>query len=366
MTIIVSKEGKDSEKVEKSDFIKEDKIQELIHNNVEHLPFYGQDESIRLLSLGREFPTHHGPIDVIGIDDLGGIYIIEAKLHKNSTRREVVAQVMDYASAIWAEYKNFEEFEKKIKERTGLQNLQEFIEKNNPFSDIEDNDIEQIVQKVKQNIQTGNFKFVIVMDKLDEKLTNIIDFLNSKSSFSIYAVTFDYYKPEGFEIIIPNVYGRESEKASTIKSTSVRNNWNKDDFDEVFSKTNHNTKTKEAIESLITFTKNKMPKEWENWWHEYFGGRGKEPKFFGCFPEVSDGDRSVFEIYSEKGDMRIYVKSIATFNAPLLEKFLQLCDVNNFEIIKKKFDSGAREVHFKRDEWVPKVKDFLSILEKCF
>jgi hypothetical protein len=363
MTIIVAKDGEKSKKIEKSNFELEDKIQDLIHNNAENLPFYGQDESLRLLSLGREFPTHHGPIDVIGIDDLGEIYIIEAKLHKNSTRREVVAQVMDYASAIWAEYKNFEEFQRKLKDKTGF-DLKEFVKKNNPFSDIDDNDIEQIVQKVKQNIQTGNFKFVIVMDKLDDKLTNIIDFLNIKSSFSIYAVTFDYYKPEGFEIIIPNVYGRESEKASTIKSTSIRNNWNKDDFDEEFSKTNHDTKTKESIESIITFTKNKMPKEWT--WYEYFGGTGKEPKFFGCFPEVSDGDRSVFEIYSKKGDMRIYVKSIAAFNAPLLEKFLQLCDVNNFEIIKKKFDSGASEVHFKRDEWVPKAKDFLSILEKCF
>lgn len=89
MTIIISKEGK-SEKVEKDEFVHEDKIQELIHKNVENLPFYGQDDELRLLSLGREFPTRHGPIDVLGIDIDGNIYIIEAKLHKNSTRRDVV------------------------------------------------------------------------------------------------------------------------------------------------------------------------------------------------------------------------------------------------------------------------------------
>jgi len=51
---------------------------------------------------------------------------------------------------------------------------------------------------------------------------------------------------------------------------------------------------------------------------------------------------------------------------PLLKKFVQECNENNFEIIKTKHDSGLEIVNLKREEWVPKVKDFISILEQCF
>jgi len=229
MVILVSKDGQNSEKFEKTEFENEDKVQQLIHENIENLPFYGQNEELRLLSISREFSTKHGPIDVLAIDENGDIYVIEAKLHKNSTRREIVAQVIDYASAMWADYKNFDRFENQLNQRTG-QNLRDFIKNSDVFSGLGEDDLDTLVDKIKRNLAVGNFKFVLVMDELDEQLTNVIDFINSECSFSIYAVTFDYYNPEGLEIIIPNVYGREAEKSSRIKSSSSRKKWDENSF----------------------------------------------------------------------------------------------------------------------------------------
>jgi len=252
LTLIISKDGQNSEKFEKTEFKNEDKVQQLIHENVENLPFYGQNEELRLLSISREFSTKHGPIDVLGIDENGDIYVIEAKLHKNSTRREIVAQVIDYASAMWDEYKNFDRFENQLNEKTG-QNLTDFIKNSDVFSGLEGEELSALVDKIKRNLADGNFKFVLVMDELEEKLTSVVDFLNSKCSFSIYAVTFDYYNPEGLEIIIPNVYGREAEKSSSIKSSSGRKRWDENSFFEDVRKNIPNYFRQ--VEKLYTFSK---------------------------------------------------------------------------------------------------------------
>jgi hypothetical protein len=49
----------------------------------------------------RAFPTNSGPIDALGINKDGEIYIIETKLYKNPDKRLVVAQVLDYGASLW-------------------------------------------------------------------------------------------------------------------------------------------------------------------------------------------------------------------------------------------------------------------------
>jgi hypothetical protein len=65
---------------------------------------------LRLLILAREFPTVSGPIDALGIDQDGNIYVIETKLAKNPDKRYVLAQVLDYGAALWRTYENGDEF----------------------------------------------------------------------------------------------------------------------------------------------------------------------------------------------------------------------------------------------------------------
>lgn len=77
-------------------------MQNYIQENPEALPVYEIREDIRLFIIAREFPTKSGPIDALGIDKDGEVYIIETKLYKNPDKRLVVAQVLDYGAAVWA------------------------------------------------------------------------------------------------------------------------------------------------------------------------------------------------------------------------------------------------------------------------
>ena len=92
MSIVISKNGRNAQIVERSNVEKEDFLQEYIHNNPEVIPIYEIQEDKKLYIARREFPTHSGPIDALAVDEVGNIFVIETKLYKNTDKRTVVAQ----------------------------------------------------------------------------------------------------------------------------------------------------------------------------------------------------------------------------------------------------------------------------------
>ena len=110
MAIIISQNGKGAVKVNKIPFGLEENIQQYIYNNPESIPLYDIKEDIRLLILAREFSTLSGPIDAIGVDREGEIYLVETKLYKNPDKRTVVAQVLDYGASLWKTHTDFDSF----------------------------------------------------------------------------------------------------------------------------------------------------------------------------------------------------------------------------------------------------------------
>jgi hypothetical protein len=82
------------------------------------------------------------------------IYLIETKLYRSSERRKALAQILEYASALWSEYsQNFDNFISKMKEKE-------------PNCNIE----EQDKRNMKQGIKDGNFRLIVAMDQLDETI----------------------------------------------------------------------------------------------------------------------------------------------------------------------------------------------------
>ena len=121
MVIIVSKNGKNAKRIDQSNFDQEDFLQKYIYDNPDAIPMYEIEEDIRLLILAREFATASGPIDALGIDQKGNIYIIETKLYKNPDKRTVVAQVLDYGASLWRSSIDFTEFTTKLEQHTNNQ-----------------------------------------------------------------------------------------------------------------------------------------------------------------------------------------------------------------------------------------------------
>lgn len=221
MSILISSEqtGR-TQKISESRFGLEDHLQEYVKNNPEIIPLDEIHEDSKLLILAREFSTNSGPIDALGVDQDGNIYVVETKLYKNPDKRTVLAQALDYGASLWkhsGDSSNFIDLlDKKVQKQFGLslsERLQECFETD---------DISPIILKISKNIQSGNIKYVILMDTVDDRLKDLIIYVNQNSRFDIYAVDLKYYKHENMEIVIPNLYGTEIKKTVSVNDESQR------------------------------------------------------------------------------------------------------------------------------------------------
>ncbi len=230
MTIIISRAGKHAKKIEESGVENEDYLQRYIFENPESLPIDEIKEDVRLMVIAREFPAGSGSIDVLAIDEDGEIYIIETKLFKNPDKRLVVAQVLDYGAALWNGYADPMEFigaiDSRIIERTGRGLVQELVD----ILEITEEDAGPIIDNVKSNLRAGNFRFVVLMDKLHDPLKHLIIFINQRSALNIYAVEMEFYRHDDLEIIIPKLFGAEVKKTVGSASARTARRWNKSLF----------------------------------------------------------------------------------------------------------------------------------------
>jgi hypothetical protein len=210
MPIIISKNGKDAEKVEQSSFGLEDNLQQYIYDNPGSIPLYDIDEDTRLFIAAREFGTRSGPIDALGFDSSGNIYVVETKLYKNPDKRTVVAQALDYGASLWRNATSFDDFLLQLSNHTEKQFGMGFQEKYADFFELDD--ATENIQNIRANLADGVIKFVVLMDKLHEALKDLVIFVNQNSKFDLYAVELEYYKHAEFEIVIPKLFGAEVKK----------------------------------------------------------------------------------------------------------------------------------------------------------
>ncbi|MBA3364180.1 MAG: hypothetical protein H0U03_00100 [Actinobacteria bacterium] len=68
----------------------------------------------RVAVVGRESGLASGYADLILVDDAGQLCLVEVKKEGNPDTRQVIAQLIDYAAALWG--KSVEEFEKTVVE----------------------------------------------------------------------------------------------------------------------------------------------------------------------------------------------------------------------------------------------------------
>ena len=229
MAIIVTKEGKQARKIEKSVVDKEDYVQQYIYNNPEAIPLYDIREDIKLLILAREFPTDSGPIDALGVDKEGEVYIIETKLFKNPDKRTVVAQSLDYGASLWknSDYDSFiQTLESHVQKAFNIS----LNEKLKTFFNLADDEVLTLLSRIKSHLDDGSFRFVVLMDQLESRLKDLIFYVNQNSQLDIYAVELEYYHFESHEIVIPKIYGAEVKKEvkSSSSASRPRKQWGKD------------------------------------------------------------------------------------------------------------------------------------------
>lgn len=225
MAIVVSKNGKNAIRLDQSAFDDEDRLQQYIYDNPDVIPLSESEEGIRLLILAREFPTNSGLIDTIGIDSEGQLYVIETKLYRNPDKRKVIAQVLDYGAALWKHSGESDQFESALN-RCALNAFgMSAAEKVAEFFKTSPDEAARLLSLAYSNLNDGVFKFVVLMDEVDERLKDLILYVNQNSQFTIYAVELEYYKHDALEIVIPRVFGAEIKKDLRIKNAGTVWNW---------------------------------------------------------------------------------------------------------------------------------------------
>jgi hypothetical protein len=163
---------------EGSDLISPQELLAIFPNIILSIPELELPPANSILVL-REFSTSRGSIDLLIITENSDILLIETKLYRNpESHRTVVAQAIDYV-------KSFTETEIETLKSKFLQ------------SKYSDNQLTETLFKrddfcisLKKNIKNGNFKVLIIGDKIHNNLLGMVESIHSAPhlAFTIYLI----------------------------------------------------------------------------------------------------------------------------------------------------------------------------------
>jgi len=225
MKILVRNEGQKNWKTVISFSYKaEADLQKLLSDSPDLIPSKEmRDNAGDLIAAIREFPLPIGSVDLVAFSAYGDIAIIECKLADNpEVKRKVIGQVLEYGAALWG--MSYEDFDLIITQKTG-KSLADFIR-----DSVEDPDWDEEGFRVhiEQNLKDGDFILVIVVDEINENMTQIVRFINAcgNPTFSFAALEMRRFHSDMTEILVPRVDGDVRKPKQAVPSERV--SWNKE------------------------------------------------------------------------------------------------------------------------------------------
>lgn len=230
MVIVVSSDGKNALTVPRLPVPDEAYLQQFIHSNPTVIPVNEIKDGAKLFVLAREFWTDAGPIDVIGLDSDGTIYIIETKLFKNPDKRRVITQALDYGAALWARAVDFSEFRVPLDKASAERSREGLEHELGVYFGVPEEEAEAILERMRSNLRNGVFTFLILMDTLTQRLKDLVRFLNTNSAFSIFLMETQFYRHDQNEITHIQLFGTEADKHVTPPDPAPRGRWDRTRF----------------------------------------------------------------------------------------------------------------------------------------
>jgi hypothetical protein len=152
---------------------REEFLQKLVHDRPDIIPMADIEPAFRpLIPVCTELPTAAGYVDNVWITPEGGLILGECKLIRNpQSRREVVAQALDYARAVtgW----HFDDLQSAA--RKALKNpsfsIWSLVKEQ---SDLSEN---QLVNAIERRLRSGRLMLLIISDGLHEGVEELASFL---------------------------------------------------------------------------------------------------------------------------------------------------------------------------------------------
>ena len=152
-----------------------------------------------------------GRADLVLLDEQGHLCIVEVKKAGNPDTRRVIAQLLDYASALWGLTIN--EFERCVTRHRLNDNrsLREFIaDELVPGSGGAEAQAEtqEVIEALSETLQAGEFSLVVAAPTIPTGVQRVIEYLNERGH-SIYGLEVSYFAGE-VEAFVPRIAVRPS------------------------------------------------------------------------------------------------------------------------------------------------------------
>lgn len=257
--------------LEETGYVQESDLQELLANYPDLIPGdqINPDDPRRWLLVSREmavpdgnFETGRWSLDHLFLDQDGIPTFVECKRSSDTrNRREVVAQMLDYA-ANGVEYWDIANLRQTAAE--------EAKSRGNPLNeqilellgnDADADSVEEYWNSVEENLRDHKVRLIFVADAIPKELRRMVEFLNEEmSKIAVLAVEIKSYQGEGSEqAIVPRVIGlTEASRVSKQKKTSKIP---KLTYDEFFDRCS--SKAKEFFEYVIDVSEKRgFPIRW--------------------------------------------------------------------------------------------------------
>lgn len=209
MYIVIAQNGEKAATVAPSLLENEAQMQKYLQDNLSSLPWTEIEPDLKLLQLGREFRTRAGRgerTDLLAIDAVGNFYIVETKLERNTDKRTVIAQALDYGASIWSRFIDPRELTDELDARFSLK------EKARAHFELDEEALIDLIQRFETTVREGRIRFVVVMDAVDEDLKDLVRFINRNSNFKVYLVDLVFFKHRDIEVVVPTMHGVEAAK----------------------------------------------------------------------------------------------------------------------------------------------------------
>jgi hypothetical protein len=169
-------------------------------------------------------------LDHLFLDQDGIPTFIECKRSSDTRgRREVVAQMLDYAAngtSYW-KMESLRQSAAETAQKNGKSLDDEILKLIDP---AESTGVDDYWKRVEKNLKTGTVRLIFVADTIPTELRRLVEFLNEQMiSAEVLAVEIKQFLGEGQKALVPRLIGM-TETARDVKQQSSRKTTNKDEF----------------------------------------------------------------------------------------------------------------------------------------
>lgn len=164
----------------------------------------------RTVVAGRESSLTSGYADLVLVDDRGQLCLVEVKKEGNPDTRQVVAQLLDYAAALWGQ--PLSQFEQSVvgpylatlPAEDKPENLLALLTAALDDPETGEERAQLAVDRLHQTLESGDFTLVLAAPQIPARVQRVLEYLNARGQ-RFYALEVSYFREGRAECFVPRL-----------------------------------------------------------------------------------------------------------------------------------------------------------------